>query len=194
MILSVSRPVLPEFDLLHEGQILCGFLHLAVAHPAKLEILLERKITAIAYETIQIADGHLPVLTAASQIAGRMIATIAAQLLQNNEGGHGILLGGVPGVPPAKVVILGAGMVGTNAARMFQAMGAHVTVLDADLRKLQALEEHGSHRANHGGLRLQHRQGGQTGRCAGGRGADPRRAHAARRDARDGAHDEAALA
>jgi alanine dehydrogenase len=82
-------------------------------------------------------------LSAVSQIAGRMIAAIAAQLLQNNEGGHGILLGGVPGVPPAKVVILGAGIVGTNAARMFEAMGADVTVLDTDLRRLQALEESG---------------------------------------------------
>jgi len=72
-----------------------------------------------------------------------MIASIAAQLLQNNEGGHGILLGGVPGVPPAKVIILGAGIVGTNAARMFKAAGAHVTVMDADVRRLQELEERG---------------------------------------------------
>jgi alanine dehydrogenase len=143
MILSVSRPLIPEFDLLQEGQILCGFLHLAVAHPGKIDILLNRHVTAIAYETIQLADGHLPVLTAVSQIAGRMIATMASQLLQNHEGGHGILLGGVPGVPPAKVVILGAGIVGANAARMFEAMGADVTVLDSDVRKLQALEERG---------------------------------------------------
>jgi alanine dehydrogenase len=143
LILSVSRPLLNEFDLLQEGHILCGFLHLAVAHPHKVEVLLERKVTAIAYETIQDNQGHLPVLAAASQIAGRMIASIAAQLLQNNEGGHGILLGGVPGVPPAHVVILGAGIVGTNAARIFEAMGAHVTILDADVRRLQELEERG---------------------------------------------------
>lgn len=145
MILTVSRPLLPEFELLHQGQTLCGFLHLAVAHPRKIELLLERKITAIAYETIQDGHGHLPVLAAASQIAGRMIASVAAQLLQNNEGGHGILLGGVPGVPPAKVIILGAGIVGTNAARMFKAVGAHVTILDADVRRLQELEERGCH-------------------------------------------------
>lgn len=144
MILTVSRPLLPEFELLREGQILCGFLHMAVAHPRKIEILLERKVTAIAYETIQDTDGHLPVLTAASQIAGRMIATIAAQLLQNHEGGHGILIGGVPGVPAANVVILGAGIVGTNAAKVFEAMGANLYVLDTDLRKLQKLEEQGS--------------------------------------------------
>src|SRR5512139_3604674 len=143
MLLCVSRPLLQDFDLLQEGQIICGFLHLAVAHPRKIELLLERKITAIAYETIQDNRGHLPVLAAASQIAGRMIASVAAQLLQNNEGGHGILLGGVPGVPPAKVIILGAGIVGTNAARMFKAMGAHVTILDADVRRLEALEDRG---------------------------------------------------
>jgi alanine dehydrogenase len=143
MILSVSRPLLPEFDLLQEGQILCGFLHLAVSHPGKIEVLLKRNVTAIAYETIQDSQGHLPVLAAASQIAGRMIPPIASQLLQNNEGGHGILLGGVPGVPPARVVILGAGIVGVNAARIFEAMGAHVTLLDADIRRLQAAEEHG---------------------------------------------------
>lgn len=143
MILTVSRPLLTEFELMHQGQTLCGFLHLAVAHPRKIELLLERKITAIAYETIQDGHGHLPVLAAASQVAGRMIASIAAQLQQNNEGGHGILLGGVPGVPPAKVIILGAGIVGANAARMFKAAGAHVTVMDADVRRLQELEERG---------------------------------------------------
>ena len=141
MILSVSRPVLPEFDLLHDGQILCGFLHLAVAHPAKIELLLKRNISAIAYETIEDDNGYRPVLAAASQIAGRMIPPIAAELLQNNSGGHGLLLGGVPGVPPARVVILGAGTVGGNAARLFSAMGAHVTVMDADIHRLQGLEE-----------------------------------------------------
>jgi alanine dehydrogenase len=143
LILSVSRPLIPEFELLQEGHILCGFLHLAVSHPAKIEIMLQRKVTAIGYETIQTEDGHLPVLTAASQIAGRMIATTAAQLLQNDQGGHGILLGGVPGVPAANVVILGAGIVGTNAAKVFEAMGANLYILDTDLRKLQILEDRG---------------------------------------------------
>ena len=143
MILSVARPLMPEFDLLQEGQILLGFFHLAVAHPGKIELMLKRNITAIAYETIQTEDGHLPVLTAVSQIAGRMIATAAAQFLQNDQGGHGVLLGGVPGVPPAKVIVLGAGIVGTNAARIFLALGADVTILDTDVRKLQQLEERG---------------------------------------------------
>jgi alanine dehydrogenase len=143
LILSVARPLISEFELLQEGHILCGFLHLVVSHPAKVDILLQRKVTTIGYETIQTEDGHLPVLSVVSQIAGRMIAPVACQLLQNNEGGHGILLGGVPGVPPAKVVILGAGIVGANAVSMFEAMGAHVTVLDTDLSRLQALEERG---------------------------------------------------
>ena len=143
LILHVSRPMVGECEFLQEGHILCGFLHLAVSHPAKLELLLQRKVTAIAYETIQTDDGHLPVLAAPSQIAGRMVAHVAAQLLQNNEGGHGILLGGVPGVPPAKVVIIGAGIVGANAARIFQGAGASVFVLDTDVRKLEALEERG---------------------------------------------------
>jgi alanine dehydrogenase len=140
LILTVSRPMPAEYDLLHEGQILVGFLHLPVSHPRKIEIMRERKVTAIAYETIQEDDGYMPVLYPVSQIAGRMVAHIAANLLQNHEGGHGLLLGGVPGVPPARVVILGAGNVGRNAARMFQAMGADLTILDTDLRKLQELE------------------------------------------------------
>jgi alanine dehydrogenase len=143
MILTVSRPLAGEVDLLQEGHILCGFLHLAVTHPAKLELLLQRRITAIAYETIQDDDGYLPVLSAVSQIAGRMVPNVAAQLLQNNEGGHGILLGGVPGVPAAKVVVLGAGIVGMNAARVFQSLGASVSVLDTEVRKLQMLEDRG---------------------------------------------------
>ena len=141
MILSVSRPTPQEFDLLHDGQILVGFLHLAVSHPAKIDLLLQRQITAIAYETIQSADGHLPVLYPISQIAGRMVPQVAAELLENHQGGHGLLLGGVPGVPAARVVVIGAGTVGASAARVFQAVGARVTVLDIDLRKLQALGE-----------------------------------------------------
>jgi alanine dehydrogenase len=140
MILSVSRPTPAEFQLLREGHILCGFLHLAVSHPAKIELLLKRKVAAVAYETIQTEDGYLPVLMIASQVAGRMIAPIAAQLLQNHAGGHGILLSGVPGVPPPTVTILGAGVVGVNAARMFANMGARVYLLDTDLQKLQQRE------------------------------------------------------
>src|SRR4030042_5582393 len=100
LILGVSRPVASEFELLQDGHILCGFLHLAVIHPAKLDLMLKRRVSAIAYETVQADDGYLPILGAASQIAGCMVPSVAAQLLQNNEGGHGILLGGGPGAPP----------------------------------------------------------------------------------------------
>jgi alanine dehydrogenase len=141
MLLSVSRPMPQDFDLMHDGQILLGFLHLAVSHPHKIELMLQRKITAIAYETIQDDAGHMPVLYPVSQIAGRMVAHIAADLLQNHQGGHGLLLGGVPGVPASKVVILGAGIVGRNAARTLQAMGADLVLLDTDLRKLQEIED-----------------------------------------------------
>jgi alanine dehydrogenase len=98
---------------------------------------VRRNITAIAYETIQAADGTLPVLRPMSQIAGRMAAHVAAYLLQNDHGGKGILLGGVPGVPPAEVVILGAGVVGRNAARAFSGLGANVYLLDHDLGRLE---------------------------------------------------------
>jgi alanine dehydrogenase len=141
MILSVARPLRQEIELLHEGQIVLGYLHLAVSHPRTIELMLARNVTAIAYETIQDDSGHMPVLYPVSQIAGRMVAHIAADLLQNHQGGHGILLGGVPGVPPARVVVLGAGNVGRNAAKIFQAMGADLTILDTDLRKLQELED-----------------------------------------------------
>ncbi len=143
MILMVSRPPADEIEMLQEGQILCGFLHLAVVHPGQLELMLKRRISAIAYETVEADDGFVPIRAPIGQIAGRMLPHVAAQLMQNNEGGHGILLGGVPGVPAAKVAILGAGIVGANAAAAFRDAGADVSVLDADLRKLQLLEEHG---------------------------------------------------
>jgi alanine dehydrogenase len=99
--------------------------------------MLEKKITSIAYEQIETTDGSLPVLRPFSQIGGRMSASIAARLLQNNWGGKGILLGGVPGVPPAEVVILGGGVVGMCATVAFQGLGAHVTVIDSDFNRLQ---------------------------------------------------------
>ena len=140
MVLKVARPLPDEIELLVDGQILMGLLHMASAAPEKLAALAAKRITTIAYEQIQLDDGSLPVLRPLSQIGGRMTAQIAATLLQNNRGGKGVLLGGVPGVPPAEVVILGAGTVGTEAARTFLALGAHVTLLDRDLTRLQAAE------------------------------------------------------
>lgn len=141
LMLKVARPLKEELNWLRPNTVLAGILHLASAREDKTEILLAKKITSIAYEQIQLADGSLPVLRPLSQIGGIMTAQIAARLLQNNWGGKGILLGGVPGVPPAEVVIIGGGVVGSSAAQMFLRMGAHVTVIDQDLEVLQALWE-----------------------------------------------------
>ena len=139
LLLKVARPVQGELEWLRPGAILAGFLHLASTQQDKIDILLEKKITSVAYEQIQAPDGSLPVLRPFSQIGGAMAAQIAARLLQNNWGGKGILMGGVPGVPPAEIVILGAGVVGTYATQMFLGMGAHVTVIDHNLTALQRI-------------------------------------------------------
>lgn len=139
LVLKVSRPTHEELKWFRPDTMLAGLLHLASAQQDKIDILLEKKIISIAYEQIQAPDGSLPVLRPFSQIGGAMAAQIAARLLQNNWGGKGILMGGVPGVPPAEVVILGAGVVGTSAAQMFLGMGAHVTVIDQNLAALQRI-------------------------------------------------------
>jgi alanine dehydrogenase len=140
LLLKVTRPTDEEVEWVPPGQMMAGFLHLASARRVKVTLLLEKKVTAIAYETIQRDDGSLPVLKPMSQVGGRMIAQVGATLLQNNHGGKGILVGGVPGVPPAEVVILGAGTAGTEAARAFVGLGASVYVLDKDLARLQATD------------------------------------------------------
>lgn len=141
LVPKVARPTAEEADWLRDGTMLMGFLHLAAGRRERVHTLLSKRVTAIAYETIQNDDGALPVLAPLSQAAGRMAPQIAATLLQNDRGGKGILLGGVPGVPPAEVVILGAGTFGTAAARAFLGIGASVYVLDKDLARLQHLEE-----------------------------------------------------
>jgi len=142
LVLTISCPTLEEFNWMIEGQIVMGFLSLAAVGQEKIGILLDKKIIAIGYEIIQENDGRLPVLQPASQVVGRMIPQIAATLAQNNFGGKGILLSGVPGVPPAEVIILGGGTVGTAAARTFLGMGATVYVLDRNLNRLQELDTH----------------------------------------------------
>jgi alanine dehydrogenase len=141
MIVKVSRPSEAEYSYLCDGHLLFGFLHLAVAPKSFVEILLERKITAIGYEIIELPDRRLPILQAMSEIAGQMAIVIAARYLQNEDGGRGIVLGGIPGVPPATVVILGAGVVGQNAIRAALGLGAHVVVLDKDVDKLREVEK-----------------------------------------------------
>jgi alanine dehydrogenase len=141
LVIKVARPTAEELSRLRPGQTVLAFWHLASASPDNLETLLKQGITAIAYETIQTDDGALPVLRPMSQIAGRMSAHIGASLLQNDHGGKGILLGGVPGVPPAEVVILGAGVVGTHAAHAFLGLGATVYVLDREMSRLERISE-----------------------------------------------------
>ncbi len=140
VVVKVARPTAEEYTHFRRGQVLFSFLHLAVASPDLLAALQEYRLTAIAYETIQTPDGLLPVLHPTSVVAGRMAPLIAGQLLETMGGGRGILLSGIPGVPPAAVVILGGGVVGTNAACAFHGLGAQVTVLDRDIRALQRLD------------------------------------------------------
>jgi alanine dehydrogenase len=137
----VSRPTEHEIEWIQDHAILLGFLHLAVTQHERIRRLLEKKVTAVAYELVQEEDGSLPIQVPLSVAAGRMTPQIAATLLKNNFGGNGILLSGVPGVPPAEVVIIGAGTFGTAAAEAFLRIGASVYVLDKDLTRLQALDE-----------------------------------------------------
>lgn len=141
LLLKVARPLQDELEWLPTGSTIAGLLHLAASRQDKIDHLLNNDITSIAYEQIRMDNGNMPVLRPLSQIGGRLSAQIAARLLQNNAGGKGILMGGVPGVPPAEVVIIGAGVVGTCAARSFLGMGAHVTVLDTDISALQRFFE-----------------------------------------------------
>jgi len=141
LLLKVARPTKDEIEWLRPGTTITGLLHLASTQRDKVDLLLEKKVTSIAYEQIELPDGSLPVLRPFSEIGGSMCATIAARFLQCNRGGKGILLGGIPGVPPAEVVILGSGVVATYATRAFLGLGAHVTVIGKDLASLQKIHE-----------------------------------------------------
>jgi alanine dehydrogenase len=141
LLLKFSRPLAGEIELMRPGLTLAGFLHLAASRQEKVDLMLARKISAIAYEQIEDAGGYRPVLAPLSQIGGYMAVQIAARLMQNDLGGRGILLGGIAGVPPAEVVIVGGGTVGRTAAPALSRAGAHVTILDIDLRQLQALND-----------------------------------------------------
>lgn len=140
MIVKVKEPLPQEYDLLHEGQMLFTYLHLASA----LELtkaLLRQKVMGIAYETVQLADGSLPLLIPMSEIAGKLSVQVGAYHLQRDNGGSGVLLGGVPGVRAGNVVIIGAGTVGTNAAKVALGMGAAVTILDINIGRLRYLSD-----------------------------------------------------
>jgi alanine dehydrogenase len=139
LILKIARPLDDELDRLQPGTAIAGLLHMSSARHNKIDALLKDKVTAIAYELIQEADGSLPVLRPFSQIGGAMAAEVAARLMQSDQGGRGTLVCGIPGVPPAEVVIIGAGTAGTYAARAFKGLGAHVTVLDKGIDALQRI-------------------------------------------------------
>lgn len=139
LIVKVKEPQPSECRRLREGQILFTYLHLA-PDPLQARLLKESGVSAIAYETVTETGGGLPLLTPMSQVAGRMSIQAGAHCLEKIEGGSGILLGGVPGVSPANVVVIGGGVVGTNAARMAMGMEARVTVLDKSLSRLRALD------------------------------------------------------
>jgi len=140
MIVKVKEPQASEWVQLRAGQFLFTYLHLA-ADPAQAQGLLKSGCTAIAYETVRDALGGLPLLAPMSEVAGRLAIEAAGQTLQKQHGGRGILLGGVPGVSPAHVVILGGGVVGTHAARMAVGLGADVVILDKSLPRLRQLDE-----------------------------------------------------
>ena len=142
LVVKMGRPSATELVRCTPGTALMAFYHMAVADRGLLETLSERGLTAIGCEIIQQDDGRLPVLAAISELAGQMTVPIAAHLLRSSSGGRGILLGGTPGVPPARVVVLGAGAVGFAAARTAVAAGARVMALDRDPRRLRHLIDH----------------------------------------------------
>ena len=140
LIVKVKEPVEAEYRHFRPGLLLYTYLHLAPL-PGLTQALLDAEVTGIAYETIEAPDGGLPLLVPMSEIAGRMSIQVGAHFLERANGGRGVLLGGVPGVNPADVVIIGGGIVGRNAARMAYGLGAHVTILDRNPRVLQAIDD-----------------------------------------------------
>ena len=141
LLLKISSPSEADCARLVDNQTLFTFLHLAVAKTRVMETLLKKRITAVGYELIEDANGDLPILQAMSEIAGQMSIGIAARFLESSNNGRGIVLGGITGVPPATVVIIGAGTVGTAATRMAMGVGAEIIVLDIELSRLRAIEQ-----------------------------------------------------
>ena len=140
MMIKVKEPLKEEFSLFHDGLILYTYLHLA-ADKEQMDALLEGKVKAVAYETLQETDRSLPLLAPMSQIAGRISIQEGAKYLEKKYGGEGILLAGVPGTPKANIVILGGGTVGTNACKIAVGMGANVTIIDISLKRLEQLDD-----------------------------------------------------
>ena len=139
LLLKVKEPIEPEYSRMRKGQTLFTYLHLAASRPCT-DALLASGTTSIAYETVQTADGALPLLAPMSEVAGRLSAQVGAYHLMRTQGGRGVLMGGVPGVAPAKVVVIGGGMAGDNAAAVAWGMGAHVTVFDLNINILRKID------------------------------------------------------
>ncbi len=140
MVLKVKEPVPQEYDFLREGLVLFTYLHLAASEKLT-RVLMDRGVTAVAYETVELPDGSLPLLVPMSEVAGRMAVQVGAHYLEKMNGGRGKLLGGVPGVRPSLVTIIGGGVVGTNAAQVALGMGAHVVIIDRNVDRLRYLSE-----------------------------------------------------
>lgn len=140
LIVKVKEPIEPEYALLREDQMLYTYLHLA-AEERLTRVLMERKVAAIAYETVELANGTLPLLTPMSEVAGRMAVQVGAHYLEKVQGGRGLLLGAVAGVQPADVVILGGGVVGINAAQVALGMGANVVIINRSIERLRYLDQ-----------------------------------------------------
>jgi alanine dehydrogenase len=140
MIMKVKEPIEPEYSFLREGLIVFTYFHFAASRPLT-EAVIQSGCIAIAYETVESEDRTLPLLIPMSEVAGRMSAQEGAKYLEKPMGGRGILMGGIPGVAPAEVMVLGGGVVGVNAARMAAGLGANVTILDINLKKLRYLDE-----------------------------------------------------
>lgn len=140
MIMKVKEPLEEEYDYFKEGQILYTYLHLA-AEEKLTKALMEKNVVSIAYETIQLDDGSLPLLTPMSEVAGRLATQEGARFLEKPQGGKGVLLGGIPGVSPAKVVVIGGGIVGMNAAKMAVGLGADVTILDINPKQMRYIDD-----------------------------------------------------
>ncbi|KPJ91131.1 MAG: alanine dehydrogenase [Gemmatimonas sp. SG8_17] len=140
MIVKVKEPIEPEWPMMRQGQVVFTYYHLAASEPVTRAVM-DSQCVAIAYETVELPSGELPLLTPMSEVAGRMAIQEGAKYLEKHYGGQGLLMGGVPGVLPAEVVILGGGVVGTNAAKMACGLGAHVTLFDVSLERLRYLDD-----------------------------------------------------
>jgi len=140
MVMKVKEPIEPEWPRMREGQVVFTYFHFAASEPLTRAVIDSGSV-AIAYETVELPTGELPLLTPMSEVAGRMAVQEGAKYLEKPQGGLGVLLGGVPGVKPGKVLILGGGVVGTNAAKMAAGMGARVAIMDIDLERLRYLDD-----------------------------------------------------